>query len=200
MRIERSEPNEKKTIRSRNETFSMLKSMCFFIRNPDLISQDWTLSLSVLPACIIGAGAACQMLQGSARTSFPVQSSHTDTKAKEAHSPPCAQHLLHVAVSPPRSCLSSPVAIGRERRADFRKTPKNYSEIVGFVLVSKHLRVHVQLVFERAWMSRGYLLHIHASHPHLPCATRHCKQRLLSAGTRWQPNEHIGIMLSVMNR
>lgn len=142
------------------------------------------------------------MLQGSARTSFPVQSSHTDTKAKEAHSPPCAQHLLHVAVSPPRSCLSGQVAIvnalGRERRADFRKTPKNHSEIFGFVLVCKHLLVHVQLVFERAWMSRGYLLHIHASHP--PCATRHCKQRLLSAGARWQPNEHIGIMLIVMNR
>lgn len=84
-------------------------------------------------------------------------------------------------------------------RGDFRKTPKNYSENFGLVLVCKHLRVYKQLVFVIAWMSRGYLLHIHASPPRL-CATRHCKQRLLSASARWQPNEHIGIMLGVMNR
>lgn len=86
------------------------------------------------------------MLQGRARTSFPVQSSHTDTKAKETRSPPCVQHLLHVAASPPRSCLFGPAAIThRERRGDFReRKTKNYGGIFGFVFVCKHLRARMQ--------------------------------------------------------
>lgn len=89
------------------------------------------------------------MLRGRARTSFPVQSSHTDTKAKETHSPPCVQHLLHVAASPSQELPLRPGSDHAQRGEEiFREENKKQRitvESFGFVFVCKHLRAHMQV-------------------------------------------------------